>query len=223
MRKNVSLAVVLWLSLLGIVGLAFEFGGGGPMVVYIPGGTLYGLKNINIPVVDLPEFTDGIIAFGGYGYGGVPGMTYGGGFGFGGEKDVTKDGKKYKIEVGGGFGGGLKNISFGNVSLLAGVYFGSIDIILGRKVNENNTNVTNLEDGTLEGYLTTSIGYISIAANLAIAVKVTDFMQLEVGTIAIGGYSPDGWLVNGKPLQGLTQYNNFLLTYGFYGGVGFGF
>jgi len=95
-------------------------------------------------------------------------------------------------------------------------------LILERKVNENNTNVSNLEDGTLEGYLTTFTSYISLAANLAIAVKVTDFMQLKVGTIAIVGYSLDGWLVNGKPLQGLAQYSNFLLTYGFYGGVGFG-
>jgi len=223
MKKNVLGGVTLLLSFVSIVGFAFDFGGGGPMVVYIPGGTLYGFKNINVPVIDLPEFTDGIITFGGYGYGGVPGMVYGGGFGFGGEKELSKEGNKYKVEISGGFGGGFKNISFGNVYLLAGAYFGSVDIILGRKVNENNTSLSNLEDGTLEGYLTTSISYISIAANLAIAAKVTEFMQVEVGTIAIGGYSPYGWLVNGKPLQGLTQSSTFLLTYGFYGGVGFGF
>lgn len=218
---NVLLAVLLVCVSLSVFG--FEFGGGGPFVMFIPGGTFFNLKNINVPVLDFPNFEDGIIALGGFGYGGVPGLSYGGGFGFSGEKEVTKDGNKYKLVVSSGFGGMLRNLSFGSVSLQAGAHFGGIDIELGRKVNENNTSIGNLEGGTLEGYLFANISYLAVAFELSLGIKVTNFMELRAGALGIAGYSYDGWLVNNKPLTGLSDENKFLLMYTIYGGVGFGF
>ncbi|MGQ9856159.1 MAG: hypothetical protein ACUVQF_05435 [Fervidobacterium sp.] len=223
MKKDMKVLLAVLLVCVSLSVFGFEFGGGGPLVMFIPGGTFFDLKNINIPVIDFPNFEDGIIAIGGFGYGGVPGLSYGGGFGFGGEKEVTKDGKKYKLEVSGGFGGMLKNLSFGNVSLQAGAHFGGVDIMLGRKVNENNTNLSNLEDGTLEGYLFANISYLAVALELSLGIKVTNFMELRAGALGIAGYSYDGWLVNNKPLAGLSDEKKFLLMYTIYGGVGFGF
>lgn len=220
MRKGILATILL---LVALVSFGFDFGGGGPMLMYFPGGTLFGLKNINVPVVDFPDFSDGIIAFGGYGYGGIPGMSYSGGFGFGGEKVVNKDGNKFKVGISGGFGAGYKNLAFGNVSLLAGLGFGGVNVTVGRFVNENNTSMSDLENGTLEGYLIASIDYYAVSADLSLNVSLTSFMQISIGAMLIGGYSIDGWTVNGKALQGVSDSSKFLLMYSLYGGVGFGF
>lgn len=221
MLKRVFTGILLVL-LLG-VGLAFRFGGGGPAMYYFPGGTVFGdLKNINVPILNIETFESGIIVFGGYGYGGVPGMMYSGGFGFGGEREYTTDSGVYKVTIGGGFGSGLKRFNFGNVTLNAGLGIGGIDLSIEKKVNEGNTNLSNLQNGNIEGYLGATINYFAVSAELSLGIQVS-FVELQVGVLGFAGYSVDGWTVNNKPLGGLTQDYKFLLNYALYGGVGFGF
>ena len=216
------ISVVLLLSF--SLGFAFEFGGGGPMVLYFPGGSLLSLKNINVPIPDFSDFQSGVLAIGGYGYGGLPGKMSSGGYGFAGESEITKDGAKYKLEISGGYGGGYNKISFGPISLTTGLGLGSFDVALSRKVNEDNIDLTNLQNGNLEGYLGINISYLSVSGNLALALKLGNFVELQVGTMVFAGYSIDGWQVNGKQLTGIIQNDyKFLLNYALYGGIGFGF
>ncbi|MFN6992303.1 MAG: hypothetical protein ACK4MM_06240, partial [Fervidobacterium sp.] len=144
------------------------------------------------------------------------------GFGFGGEKEYTLSGNTYRVSIGGGFGSGMKKIDFGNIAIQATIGFGGFDLSLERKVNDGNTSIGNLEDGTLEGYLGASISYLTLSGSLGLSIQVS-FLELSAGAIAFFGYSPDGWLVNGKKLTGLTNDYNFLMTYALYGGVAFGF
>lgn len=213
-----------FLVILLSIGLAFRFGGGGPAVYYFPGGTFFAdFKNINVPIVEIQTFDNGIIAFGGYGYGGIPGGMYNGGYGFGGEKEYTTSSGTYKVSVSGGFGGGMKKINFNNFSLTAALGIGGLDLSIEKKVNEGNTSVTNLQNGNLEGYLGATISYFAISADLGMGIQVFPFMELQIGAIAFVGYSFDGWVINNKPLTGLTNDYKFLLNYALYGGIGFGF
>ncbi|KAF2960946.1 hypothetical protein [Fervidobacterium sp. 2310opik-2] len=222
--KKVLYVISAVLLLSFSLGFAFEFGGGGPMVLYFPGGSLLSLKNINVPILDFSEFQSGVFAIGGYGYGGLPGKMSSGGYGFAGENEITKDGAKYKLEISGGYGAGYSNISFGPIGLIAGLGFGSFDIALSRKVNEDNTSLTDLKNGTLEGYLGANISYLSISGSLALALKISNFAELQAGAMVFAGYSIDGWQVNGKQLTGIIQNDyKFLLNYALYGGIGFGF
>ncbi len=222
--KKVLFVISLVLLLLFSLGFAFNFGGGGPMVLYFPGGSLLGLKNINLPILDFSEFQSGVFAIGGYGYGGIPGEVNSGGYGFGVEREITKDGAKYKLEISGGYGGGYGKISFGHIGLIAGLGLGSFDIALSRKVNEDNIDLTNLQNGNLEGYLGINISYLSVSGNLALLLKLSNFVELQVGIMVFAGYSIDGWQVNGKQLTGINQGNyKFLLNYALYSGIGFGF
>lgn len=204
-------------------GYAFTFGGGGPALFYFPGGKVFGnLNNINIPIVDVTNFENGIFAFGGFGYGGVPGMLYGGGFGFGGEREyVTPDGT-FMVSVSGGFGTGTRKIDLGALAIHATLGIGVIDFSVARKVNEGNTSVGDLRSGQLEGYLGAEIGYATIATGLGLSIRVA-FAELSLGAIMFFGYSFDGWQVNDKKLTGLSGDYSLLVSYSIYGGVGFGF
>lgn len=219
----VVISIFILVTLLATLSFSFNFGGGGPVVYYFPGGEFLGsIKNINIPILDLSKFEDGIIALGGYGYGGVPNMSYSGGFGFSGEREYNVSGKVYKVIIDGGFGAWMKKIDMGSFSISTSIGFGGIDLSIQRKVNEGNTSINDLENGTLEGYLGASIGYLTVSGDLGFIINL-GFLELKIGAIAFLGYSSDGWLVNGKKLQGLTENYNILANYALYGGIGFGF
>ncbi|HRD19877.1 MAG TPA: hypothetical protein PK584_02310 [Fervidobacterium sp.] len=223
MWKRTSISVLLFL-LLASFGFSFSFGGGGPFVYYFPGGTFIGgLKNLNLPIVDTTAFESGIIGFGGGGYSGF-GHFYSGGFGFVGEKEYAVSSDKYIVTIGGGFGNGMRKLNFGNVTLSTSFGMGGVDIEIAKKVNENNVGLGNLENGTLEGYLGTSISYVALDAGVELSFSFVPMCELKVGANAIAGYSFDGWLVNGKTMTGIDQNQyRFLLTYNLYGGIAFGF
>lgn len=224
-KTSFVVALLTITLLLGSLGIAFgfSFGGGGPLVFYFPGGTLIGeLKNLNVPIVDVRSFNDGILAFGGFGYGGVPGGLYSGGFGFGGEREYTTTDGTFKVSVGGGFGMGLKKISFDNVSLFASLGFGGIDFSIAKKVNEGKTSLDDLKNGQLEGYLGANISYTAASIGVGASLKIS-FVELSVGGIMFLGFSKDGWTVNGRKLTGLEGSSNLLLNYSLFGSMAFGF
>ncbi|ODN30739.1 hypothetical protein [Fervidobacterium thailandense] len=224
-RKASYVFAFLTTILVGFVGttFGFNFGGGGPLVLFFPGGTVIGeLKNLNVPIVNVGNFGDGILAVGGFGYGGVPGGLYSGGFGFGGEREYTTPDGTFKVSVGGGFGMGLKKINFDNISLFASLGFGGVDFSIAKKVNEGKTSLDDLKSGQLEGYLGASISYTTLSVGVGASLKIS-FVELSLGGIMFLGFSTDGWTVNGKKLTGVTDSSNLLLSYSLFGGVGFGF
>ncbi len=214
-----KLTVLLAFVVLVVSGFSFQFGGGGSFVGYLPGDTL------KLPIDFGLTFERGIFLSGGVGYGGVPGTLYSGGYGFGGELSVKKDGNDYSIVVGGGFWQGHKALNFDNFSILAGLGIGGIDITIKRKINSGNLNLSDLQNGTLEGFVETSIDYTTISASLLVEYNL-GFISLFASVDGFAGYSWDGWYVvtPSRKLAGINQDDyKFLLTYILKAGIGFGF
>ncbi len=224
--RRIVLGAILMITL-SVFGLQHGFGGF--TLFYVPGGNLIqGIENIPDLVGKVSDFQSGILAYGGMGFGGAPRFGYSFGAGFGGEREYifsTEDGKAtFKISVGGGFGGFGKAADFGTFGVLATLGIGGVNFLIERKVNEGNTTLENLKNGTLEGYLGAEISYFALFPGLQLYIQVIDpLLSIGTGIVGMIGYSDKGWTVNNKSLQNVNNdLYRFYSGYTIYLGVYFG-
>ncbi len=225
MKRFLATTVIV----LSVITFAMQHGWGGFTAFYIPGTpAIPSFPNIPSLIQTFNDFTQGIFCSGGMGFGGSSGFGffYGGGFGGDFERTVTIDGQKrtFKTSAGGGFGGFAKALDLGIISLIAGLGIGGIDFTEAIKVNEGNISLADFKNGTLEGYLEANISYMAAFPMLMLYMPVLDpFASIAAGVVGMLGYSGNGWLVNGKTLQGVDpNAYRFYMGYTIFAGVYFG-
>ena len=208
--------LVVALVTISMMALAFNYGGGGLVLGYMPPDQIY-------PPHGSLKIDEGIFLVGGNGFGRVedfdgPVRIFMGGGGYSGKASKLVNGVKYTYIIGGGEYTVTARVGIGIADLALGVGLGGTVEVVERDINTGNS-IDDFLGGKSKGRISITRYSHTLSGSVGLHFLFGDFAEVFVKCTGYLALSPSGWSLEGTDelVQGA---DNKPFRYGYYLSVG---